>query len=419
MVLDPGGGAPTSSTPWVDWRNPQIPLDQMPLSLLPPTPPAMPPTPAQDWEAFRAAAEAAREEQLARLQNFTPVEDKVTKPNAFRFYGDYQIAHQQGNQLPRANDYVSNGYTQYKNDLNDKPSVRDYILARWDDEAKAASGESTSAGVTWGAQGGGDIVNYARKYLGQSRYVYGGFDCSKFVQTVAAGLGMSIPRATGGQVPWFKQHRAWTTDLRKAVPGDLIFYHGAGDDHVGVYIGNGKMIDNTRSGVKVRPIWGSGFWGIGKLTNFYTPGTNPRAIDIGDPGSPLGIRDYGAVTSGMKEQKGAAPYGLQKRFWQGLVKANKEMKELGLGAFLINSGYRSFEEQARYYANPPQGRHFNPPGNSVHGLGLAADLQLTDSQFKWLKKHGGKYGLVNLPSEKWHWQLHPGDWEEASNAAAR
>jgi hypothetical protein len=36
-----------------------------------------------------------------------------------------------------------------------------------------------------------------------------------------------------------------------------------------------------------------------------------------------------------------------------------------------------------------------------------ADLGLTDKQFKWLKANGAKYGLINLPSESWHWQLSP------------
>ena len=52
-----------------------------------------------------------------------------------------------------------------------------------------------------------------------------------------------------------------------------------------------------------------------------------------------------------------------------------------------------------------------PPGSSNHQMGKALDISQNGipipSQnsilFKWLVKNGAKYGLVNLPSEPWHW----------------
>ncbi|GAA1524801.1 peptidoglycan hydrolase-like protein with peptidoglycan-binding domain [Agromyces terreus] len=48
------------------------------------------------------------------------------------------------------------------------------------------------------------------------------------------------------------------------------------------------------------------------------------------------------------------------------------------------------------------------PGRSMHERGLAIDFNskgasLTTAAFNWLKANAGKYGLKNLPSEKWHW----------------
>jgi LAS superfamily LD-carboxypeptidase LdcB len=48
------------------------------------------------------------------------------------------------------------------------------------------------------------------------------------------------------------------------------------------------------------------------------------------------------------------------------------------------------------------------PGRSRHERGLALDFNskgksLTASDFSWLKANAGRYGLKNLPSERWHW----------------
>lgn len=50
------------------------------------------------------------------------------------------------------------------------------------------------------------------------------------------------------------------------------------------------------------------------------------------------------------------------------------------------------------------------PGNSEHQAGLAVDftvdgaiLDWSSPGFQWLKEHADDYGLLNLPSEAWHW----------------
>jgi cell wall-associated NlpC family hydrolase len=59
--------------------------------------------------------------------------------------------------------------------------------------------------------------------------------------------------------------------LSQAQPGDLVFYFGSGARHVGLYIGNGKMVHaaNPSSGVLVTNILGpwynSRFSGIGRV----------------------------------------------------------------------------------------------------------------------------------------------------------
>jgi len=94
------------------------------------------------------------------------------------------------------------------------------------------------------AQSSSGIVNIARGLLGIP-YVYGGespsgFDCSGFTQYVFGKAGISIPRTASAQ-----QNAA--TRVSNPKPGDLVFF-GSPAYHVGIYTGNGMMIDSPRSG---------------------------------------------------------------------------------------------------------------------------------------------------------------------------
>ena len=94
------------------------------------------------------------------------------------------------------------------------------------------------------AQSSSGVVNIARGLLGIP-YVYGGespsgFDCSGFTQYVFGKAGVSIPRTASAQ------QRA-ATPVSDPRPGDLVFY-GSPAWHVGIYTGNGKMIDSPRAG---------------------------------------------------------------------------------------------------------------------------------------------------------------------------
>jgi len=96
-----------------------------------------------------------------------------------------------------------------------------------------------------------EIINYAETFLG-SPYVWGGttpnpgFDCSSFVQYSFAHFGINLPRVTWDQ---FNQGSAVSKDNLQA--GDLVFFstYQVGPSHVGIYMGNGMMIDDENRGV--------------------------------------------------------------------------------------------------------------------------------------------------------------------------
>jgi cell wall-associated NlpC family hydrolase len=96
------------------------------------------------------------------------------------------------------------------------------------------------------------VIAYAKSQVGK-RYVRGGegpggFDCSGFTKRAYAKAGMSLPHSSGAQA-----RRAKSVSRSQARPGDLVVGRG----HVGIYMGDGMMIDagNSRTGVVYRRVY--------------------------------------------------------------------------------------------------------------------------------------------------------------------
>jgi peptidoglycan DL-endopeptidase CwlO len=138
--------------------------------------------------------------------------------------------------------------------------------ADWTAAAAAAglTGTGATSATTAGAASAtseGAVVTEARKYLGVP-YLWGGtdpakgLDCSGFTKLVYGNLGIELPRTSS------QQATAGTAvaSLADARPGDLVFFDHDGSrpgiDHVGIYVGDGKMIAAPQAGevVKVQDV---------------------------------------------------------------------------------------------------------------------------------------------------------------------
>jgi hypothetical protein len=126
--------------------------------------------------------------------------------------------------------------------------------------AAAAAGLDSTASATSGSGATASesaVVAQAQKYIGVP-YLWGGtdpskgLDCSGFTQLVYGNLGIDLPRTSSQQATAGKP----VASLNDARPGDLVFFDystgRAGVDHVGVYIGNGKMIAAPQEGESVK-----------------------------------------------------------------------------------------------------------------------------------------------------------------------
>lgn len=115
----------------------------------------------------------------------------------------------------------------------------------------------------------GQLLSFAATFLGVP-YTWGGtypqFDCSSYVQYVYGHFGIYLHRVT-----WDQYGQGQNVSREQLVPGDLVFFstYLPGPSHVGIYVGNGIMINSSNSGVSYAsinsPYWSSRYYGARRV----------------------------------------------------------------------------------------------------------------------------------------------------------
>lgn len=170
------------------------------------------------------------------------------------------------------------------------------------------------------AVSGQDIVDYLLQFKG-TPYKWGGaqpggFDCSGLMQYGFKKFGIELPRVTYDQIG-----QGDAVGMKGLRVGDLVFFDTdkgtAGPDHVGIYMGNGKMFHTPRPGksAEVTDItsgyYMDRFMGGRRIAGVVSPGASPS--DAPEPGEVK-----------MSPEELAASYG-----WAaGFLNSNSELKKL-------------------------------------------------------------------------------------------
>lgn len=143
--------------------------------------------------------------------------------------------------------------------------------------ATTGSGSLAFPSVSGGKAKFGGVLQFAKAELGQP-YVWGGsepggFDCSGLVQYVFDKAGIKLPRTAQEQYDATRK----VGPGESLLPGMLVFFGSSASDitHVGIYLGEGKLLDAPHTGADVRventPTQIGASYGADKLIGFTEP----------------------------------------------------------------------------------------------------------------------------------------------------
>ena len=145
------------------------------------------------------------------------------------------------------------------------------------------------------------VVNWAEEQLGKP-YQWGAaglgsFDCSGLTMVALAQAGITVTHNANAQ---WQQTKAYPVAENQLAAGDLVFYAGSGGSltapgHVGIYVGNGEIIDAPYTGANVRFDSLTGISGFAGATDPYaaTPITGVTLIpSSGNLAVPAALNQY-------------------------------------------------------------------------------------------------------------------------------
>src|SRR6478609_6564972 len=183
---------------------------------------------------------------------------------------------------------------------------------------------------------GEDIVKYLLQFKG-TPYVWGGaqpggFDCSGLMQYGFAHFGIKLPRVTYDQIG-----QGQAIGMKGLRPGDLVFFdtdkNVAGPDHVGIYMGNGKMFHTPRPGKSAEVVdMTSGYYLDRFMGGRRIDGVKTSGASVADGPTEAEVK--------MTPEELAASYGWAYGFLNGNSELKKLFKEAVEGSGTLHGGRR-------------------------------------------------------------------------------
>lgn len=130
------------------------------------------------------------------------------------------------------------------------------------DSSSSDNSSSENSNISYDASSASKLVSFAKSLLNQGiPYVWGGktragLDCSGFVYYSLNNSGYKIRYMTSAG--WAKSSYKTINSMSDLKPGDIVTFSG----HVGIYIGDGKMIDSSSSenDIRITNFKNSAYW---------------------------------------------------------------------------------------------------------------------------------------------------------------
>lgn len=145
--------------------------------------------------------------------------------------------------------------------LDEQQTILDDLTAEERADATSGVGNDGGGGASYTGDASGDArtaIEFAYAQIGDS-YSMGAngpdvWDCSSLMQAAWQQGGVSLPRTTYSQV-----NAGSSVSWDQMQPGDLIFFYD-GPSHVGMYVGNGKMVHASNPSKPVAEVSLSGYY---------------------------------------------------------------------------------------------------------------------------------------------------------------
>ena len=269
-------------------------------------------------------------------------------------------------------------------DLTSLTSVLSSLPARRSGALASAFG--TTTGTSGNGPTGADAVAAAKQYLGVD-YVWGGtdpskgLDCSGLVQRAYRDLGIELPRVS------YDQAKVGTKvdSIEQARPGDLVAF-GSPVDHIGIYVGDGKIIQAPHTGDVVR------------ISDIKRPITAIRRVIPDDAASASGINTTSlaaatgraTTTGGSTGIAGAEPY--EQLFQAAGAKYGLNPRLLAA----VAKAESNFDPSARSGAGAVGLMQFMPATAAGMGIDPTDPAQAIDGAAKYLRTQLDRFGSVDL-----------------------
>ena len=214
--------------------------------------------------AERAAVEAARRAEAARQAAAAKAAEDARRAAAEQAARQAEEKRQADAAAAAAQSAGSGGGPDHAQDTTPAPGSGDPAgsPAARPDPPSGGPAQSTATGAQ-------AAIAYARDQIGKP-YQWGAdgpssFDCSGLTMRAWAQGGVSLPHFSVAQ--YEQSAKVAITDVR---PGDLVFFSSGSDYrsiyHVGLYIGDGQMIEAPYTGedVRISSIWRSSLFGAAR-----------------------------------------------------------------------------------------------------------------------------------------------------------